>query len=97
MVSREDIFGALDEGEGKFGGKGNFVVKKIPFPKIFDGAAVVDIKSTSPNWVGLIPAFSSAFRQARNSSTLFTRVPWKKIIKNFGIYFFTPKLFKKFY
>ena len=34
MVSREDIFGALDEGEGKFGGKGNFVVKKIPFPKI---------------------------------------------------------------
>ena len=46
MVSREDIFGALDEGERKYGGKANLVVKKIPLPKNFDGAAVVDIKST---------------------------------------------------
>ena len=46
LVHREDILGALDEGKGKFGGKGNFVVQKIPFPEVFDGAAVVDIKST---------------------------------------------------
>ena len=40
LVIRDSIFGALDDGSG------NYFVKQIEFPEVFDGAAIIDIKAS---------------------------------------------------
>ena len=40
MDNRDSIIGALDDGNG------NYIAQKIPFPNIFEGSAIIDIKAS---------------------------------------------------
>ncbi|MDG2101983.1 MAG: zinc-binding dehydrogenase [Dehalococcoidia bacterium] len=40
MINRDSIIGALDDGNG------NYIPQDIPFPEIFEGSAIIDIKAS---------------------------------------------------